>query len=72
MTNYVAFQKANITGQGFDYVFEIKMNCMNDIANKTAFERFCYVLEQKVQLTNMGETKFEAGKRIFKCEYQNI
>ncbi|MBO7508072.1 MAG: CYTH domain-containing protein [Clostridia bacterium] len=52
-----------------EYVFEIKMNCMNDIANKTAFERFCYALEQKVQLTNMGETKFEAGKRIFKYEY---
>ena len=52
-----------------DNIFEIKMNCVNDIANKTAFERFCFALEQKVQLTNMGETKFEIGKRIFHYEF---
>ena len=52
-----------------DNILEIKMNCVNDIANKTAFERFCYALEQKVEMTNMGETKFEAGKRVFRYEY---
>ena len=52
-----------------DSILEIKMNCVNDIANKTAFERFCFALEQKVQLTNMGETKFEAGRRVFRYEF---
>ena len=52
-----------------EYILEIKMNCMNDIQNKTAFERFCYTLEQKVKLTNMGETKYEIGKRVFRYEY---
>ncbi len=52
-----------------EYILEIKQNCLNNIQNKTAFERFCFELEQKVKLTNMGETKFEAGKRIFNYEY---
>ena len=53
----------------FDNVLEIKQNCVNDVANKTAFERFFKTLEQKVQLTPMDETKFDAGKRVFRAEY---
>ena len=52
-----------------DYVLEVKMNCLNDVANKTAYDRFVYALEQKVLLTPMDETKFDAGKRIFRSEY---
>lgn len=52
-----------------DYVLEVKMNCLNDVANKTAYDRFVYSLEQKVLLTPMDETKFDAGKRIFRSEY---
>ena len=52
-----------------EYILEIKQNCLNNIENKTAYERFCYELEQKVKLTNMGETKFEIGKRIFNYEF---
>ena len=52
-----------------DYILEIKMNCLNDIANKTAFERFYKTLEQKVSLVPMDETKYDAGKRVFNCEY---
>ena len=52
-----------------DYILEIKMNCINDVANKTAFERFYKTLEQKVSLVPMDETKYDAGKRVFRCEY---
>ncbi len=51
-----------------DHILEIKMNCVNDVANKTAYERFCKALEQKVSLVPMDETKFDAGKRVFRLE----
>ena len=52
-----------------DNVFEIKMNCFADVANKTAFERLCKSVEQKILITPMDETKFDAGKRISEYEY---
>lgn len=52
-----------------DCVLEVKLNCLNDIANKTAFDRFTYALEQKISLVPMDETKFDAGKRVFRAEY---
>lgn len=52
-----------------DNVLEIKLNCVNDVANKTAFDRLVYTLEQKVTLVPMDETKFDAGKRVFRAEY---
>ena len=52
-----------------DFVVEVKLNCLNDIANKTAFDRFTYALEQKISLVPMDETKFDAGKRVFRAEY---
>ena len=53
----------------FDNVLEVKMNCVNDTANKTAFDRLIFTLEQKLPLTPMDETKFDAGKRVFRAEY---
>ena len=53
----------------FDNILEIKQTCLNDVANKTAYERFYHTLEQKVSLTPMDETKFDAGKRVFRAEY---
>ena len=50
-------------------ILEIKQTCLNDVANKIAFERFYHALEQKVLLTPMDETKFDAGKRVFRAEY---
>jgi hypothetical protein len=52
-----------------DNVLEVKLNCLNDVGNMTAYNRFCHELEQKVLLLPMQETKFEAGKRIFKYEF---
>lgn len=52
-----------------DNILEIKLNSVNDIANRTAFDRFVYTLEQKLSLVPMDETKFEAGKRVFRFEY---
>ena len=52
-----------------DYVLEVKLNCLNDVANKTAFDRLIHTLEQKILLTPMDETKFDAGKRVFRAEY---
>lgn len=52
-----------------DNVFEIKLNSVADVANKTAFSRLCKAVEQKVLITPMDETKFDAGKRISKYEY---
>lgn len=52
-----------------DNIVEIKLNCLNDVANKTAFERFYHTLEQKIVLVPMDETKFDAGKRVFRAEY---
>ena len=52
-----------------DCVVEVKMNCLNDVASKTAFDRFTYALEQKISLVPMDETKFDAGKRVFRAEY---
>lgn len=52
-----------------DNVLEIKLNCVNDVANKTAFDRLVFTLEQKISLTPMDETKFDAGKRVFRAEY---
>ena len=53
----------------YDNILEIKQTCLNDVANKTAYERFYHTLEQKVSLTPMDETKFDAGKRVFRAEY---
>lgn len=53
----------------FDNVLEIKMDCLEDVANKTAFTRFATDIEQRVLITPMDETKFEAGKRIFGYEW---
>lgn len=52
-----------------DNILEVKLNCLKDIANMTAYNRFVHTLEQKVMLTPMDETKFDAGKRIFRSEY---
>lgn len=52
-----------------DSVFEVKMDCVEDVANKTAFKRFVTDIEQRVLITPMDETKFEAGKRIFGYEW---
>ncbi len=52
-----------------DNILEIKMNCVNDTANKIAYDRLIYALEQKILLTPMDETKFDAGKRVFRAEY---
>ena len=52
-----------------DNVLEIKMDCLEDVANKTAFNRFVTDIEQRVLITPMDETKFEAGKRIFGYEW---
>lgn len=50
-------------------VLEVKMDCLEDVANKTAFNRFVTNIEQRVLITPMDETKFEAGKRIFGYEW---
>lgn len=52
-----------------EHILEIKLTSVNDIANKTAFDRFVYSLEQKLSLVPMDETKYEACKRVFKFEY---
>ena len=52
-----------------DNILELKMDCVNDVANKTAFERMVFLLEQKLSLVPMDETKYEAGKRVFRFEY---
>lgn len=52
-----------------DNILEIKMDCVNDVANKTAFDRLIFSLEQKLTLVPMDETKYEAGKRVFRFEY---
>ncbi|MBQ8431105.1 MAG: hypothetical protein IJX26_04145, partial [Clostridia bacterium] len=52
-----------------DNVVEVKMNCYPDVGNKTAYSRFVSELEQKVMLIPMQETKYEAGKRVFRYEY---
>ena len=53
----------------FDNVLEIKMNCVEDVANKTAFNRFVTDIEQRVMIVPMDETKYDAGKRIFGYEW---
>ena len=52
-----------------DNVLEVKLNSVSDVANVTAYNRFVHELEQRVLLLPTQETKFEAGKRIFKFEY---
>lgn len=52
-----------------DNILEVKLNCLADVGNMTAYNRFVYTLEQKVLLLPMQETKYDAGKRIFKYEY---
>lgn len=52
-----------------DSILEVKMNCLEDVGNKTAFKRFVTDIEQRVLITPMDETKFEAGKRIFNYEW---
>ena len=52
-----------------DNVLEVKLNSFADVGNETAFNRFVHELEQRVLLVPTQETKFEAGKRIFKFEY---
>lgn len=52
-----------------DNVLEVKLNCLNDVGNMTAYNRFCHEIEQRVLLVPMQETKFEAGRRVFRYEY---
>lgn len=52
-----------------DNVLEVKLNCLNDVGNSTAYKRFCKELEQRVLLLPMEETKFEAGRRVFNYEW---
>ena len=50
-------------------ILEVKMDCLEDVANKTAFQRFVTDIEQRVLITPMDETKYDAGKRIFGYEW---
>lgn len=52
-----------------DNVLEVKLNCLNDVGNMTAYNRFCKELEQRVLLVPTQETKFEAGRRVFNYEW---
>ena len=52
-----------------DNILEVKLNCVNDVGNMTAYNRFCKQLEQKVLLVPTQETKFEAGRRVFNYEW---
>lgn len=52
-----------------DNVLEVKLNCLNDVGNMTAYTRFCHELEQRVLLVPTQETKFEAGRRVFNYEW---
>lgn len=52
-----------------DYVLEVKLNCLNDVGNTTAYNRFVHELEQRVLLVPTQETKFEAGRRVYRYEW---